>query len=501
MNNFRWDAPEYQKMVSVLPEKDHVTIEFQNGDIARISKNSLYPTDSTAVNWNSIRCEAYEIFIPTTNGDTHIPWTTVRLYTDIDFAAHWVKSAEKQAKEIGILLRKLRKARDFTSKDVAFRAGISPQSLSRIENGHHDVVFTTLRKILTAMGCTLSDLASTKTTPTSLRELLNRLESAGIKKELLLDRILPDSVFDKIAEPGISIHDESLSEIANYLSRIFKLSTNQIISSHPLNLDLATIQAGKYKTPARIHEKNTIAYIFYAHYLALLVLQATEHLQYHHPPDDPKEIRNAILEKYGSINFESTLSYIWSLGIPVLPLSDTGAFHGACWYISDRSIIILKQRTEHQGRWLFDLCHELGHVAKHMSAENSNIVEFQEISPFHKFDEEWEASQFASDILFGGKAEKFAQLSVDIAKNKVEYLKSAVVQVSASENVNVDLLANYLAFRLSGENNINWWATANSLQITNPHPRILTKIILMDQINTESLLNEDLDLLKRSLAD
>jgi hypothetical protein len=41
------------------------------------------------------------------------------------------------------------------------RAGIHPQSLSRIEHGQHDVVFTTLRRVLAAMGCSLRDLAVT----------------------------------------------------------------------------------------------------------------------------------------------------------------------------------------------------------------------------------------------------------------------------------------------------------------------------------------------------
>ncbi len=45
------------------------------------------------------------------------------------------------------------------SKELAERAGITPQSLSRIENGKHDVVFKTLQKILGAMGYALKDLA------------------------------------------------------------------------------------------------------------------------------------------------------------------------------------------------------------------------------------------------------------------------------------------------------------------------------------------------------
>ena len=42
---------------------------------------------------------------------------------------------------------------------------ITPQSLSRIEHGHHDVAFQTLSRILAAMGCNLRDLADVQLAP------------------------------------------------------------------------------------------------------------------------------------------------------------------------------------------------------------------------------------------------------------------------------------------------------------------------------------------------
>ena len=70
-------------------------------------------------------------------------------------------------------------------------------------------------------------------------------------------------------------------------------------------------------------------------------------------------MRQAVLSTYGAITFEHTLRYVWSLGIPVLPLRDPGAFHGACWRIDGRNIIVLKQRTLSLARWLADLLHEV----------------------------------------------------------------------------------------------------------------------------------------------
>ena len=501
MSNRRWDAIEYQRMTAVSSGTKEITVEFENNDVVTINKSQINPKEMKEEIWDTVQIEPGENIITSSAGDIQIPWTTIRLFTDEEFAEYWVRTAEDQAKEIGIKIRRLRKARNLTSKEVALRSGISPQSLSRIENGHHDVVFTTLRKILASMGCTLSDLTSIDDNILSFKELTKKLEAAGINKELLVNRILPEDVIAMVAEQQPVAVDDALEDIANYLSKIFKWPSDQVLSSQPLHLDQTVAEAGMYKIPAQANFKNTVAYVFYAHYLALLGLQATGHLEYHHPPDDPKIIRKAIIRTYGAVNLENTLRYIWGLGIPVIPLFDAGAFHGACWYESDRSVIILKQRTKYQGRWLFDLCHELGHVAKHMSKDNPNIIEYMEISPFHKYDEEWEASQFANQIMFDDKADKLAQMCVEMAKNKLENLKSAVVQVSTSENVGVDILANYLAFRLSDENNINWWGTANNLQITNPHPRQISKSLLEKNIRPESLVKEDYELLSRAMAD
>jgi DNA-binding Xre family transcriptional regulator len=102
------------------------------------------------------------------NGDgaetLDIPGLTIRALTDPEFSAHLARAAAEQARHVGKRLRELRIARGLSAKSVAQRAGLAPQSLSRIELGQHDVVFTTLQKILGAMGCSLSDLAASEPT-------------------------------------------------------------------------------------------------------------------------------------------------------------------------------------------------------------------------------------------------------------------------------------------------------------------------------------------------
>jgi len=79
--------------------------------------------------------------------------------TDAAYSAHLAKAAAEQARKIGRRLGQLRKARGLKSKELAERAGITPQSLSRIEHGKHDLAFSTLQKLLGAMGYELKDLS------------------------------------------------------------------------------------------------------------------------------------------------------------------------------------------------------------------------------------------------------------------------------------------------------------------------------------------------------
>ena len=101
----------------------------------------------------------YEIVVPTIDDPVEIPWSTIRVLTDQDYSAHLAAAAEEQAKRIGRRIAELRESRGLSSEELAERAGITSQSLSRIEAGRPDAVFTTLQRVLAALGCSLRDLA------------------------------------------------------------------------------------------------------------------------------------------------------------------------------------------------------------------------------------------------------------------------------------------------------------------------------------------------------
>jgi hypothetical protein len=189
---------------------------------------------------------------------------------------------------------------------------------------------------------------------------VKRLENAGIKRDWLIERFLP-SGFDQEDQ-----RNDLLNQLISLISKIYQWSPEEILGSDSLFINAKLIPEIKFKKQAKLLTKEIQAYTFYAHYISLLVLQTMNHIATKDLAKSPDEMRKEILNVYGPLNLENTLRYTWDHGIPVIPLSDPGVFHGACWKVTDRKVIVLKQLTQFQGRWLFDLSHELGHVVRHL---------------------------------------------------------------------------------------------------------------------------------------
>lgn len=155
----KWDNPRFQRICSAKADSKLFQIRFEDGAVAEIESHKILPGDSVRPRWNELRFDPYEIVVPTEDGELEISWSTIRVLTDAAYSAHLAEAAVAQAKKIGHRLGQLRKARGMKSKELAERAGITPQSLSRIEHGKHDLAFSTLQKILSAMGYELKDLS------------------------------------------------------------------------------------------------------------------------------------------------------------------------------------------------------------------------------------------------------------------------------------------------------------------------------------------------------
>jgi len=178
----KWDAKEYRRMVSASYRDGRLVVLFEDGTWVDLQAEPVLPPDARGAQWERLSVSPLEITVPTEGGDVEIPWSTVRALTDRQYSAHLADAAGDEARQIGQRIRALRESRNLASKDLAVRAGITPQSLSRIELGRHDVVFTTLQRILAAMGCSLKDLVSPLQAPASTKQVLRKLDARGAKK-------------------------------------------------------------------------------------------------------------------------------------------------------------------------------------------------------------------------------------------------------------------------------------------------------------------------------
>ena len=471
----QWNNSSYQKIVDAKFTNDIVVVSFENGDIIEVPKKKLIPFGFTDLDWEKVSFNAFEIIIPATPAPFEIPWDKIRVLTDKEFGKYLAERAEQQSKLIGTKIKRLREKKGIKSSELAERAGITAQTISRIEQGHTDVGFTTLGKILASMGYSLKDLANQdselelENNPKSYNLLLKRMNNVGIDTNLLIRKIIPDKL--QVALNSYKTDQPSLllDEAANYISTIYGWSLNEIWSNQNLILSNQPAKMACFKKPSNANVKQVQAYSHYAYHLAKIVLNASQVRPKYDYPESMDDFKAMYFEKFKVVDFQSLLEFVWDLGICVLPLNDSGVFHGASWNIEGRHVIVLKQNTQFHARWIFDLLHELYHVFTHLTEDNSSVVEVEELSPFsnNESTEELEANAFANQIIFGNRAEEYAEACVNLASWKIENLKKAVTQISNREKIRVDFLSNYLAFRLSYQGE-NWWGTASKMQVLNP---------------------------------
>lgn len=167
----RWETREYRQIENAMVRNDALLVQFRDGAMVEVNTNRLLPPDIPNGEWSDLQVSSNAICARVEGRQVEVSWNLIRLLTDSEYSSYEAGRAETQAKTVGMRIRALREGKALSSKELAQRAGISAQSLSRIENGKHDVVFTTLQRILGAMGCTLRDLAEVRPQAESVNQV------------------------------------------------------------------------------------------------------------------------------------------------------------------------------------------------------------------------------------------------------------------------------------------------------------------------------------------
>lgn len=357
--------------------------------------------------------------------------------------------------ELPAALIQSRIAAGLTQRQLADRLGMKEQQLQRYEATEYaGASLERIREVVSALGIKVREDVFLPSADVSQKRVVRRATGAGLSKEFVASRIMPKAPTD----------DSSAAlGAASLLNRIFGWAPATLFGDAPLAMSGAALAGARFKLPATSATRATEAYTAYAFYVAGLLLRATPTLAQTAIPTDALAFREAVLAR-GEFSLATALDYVWSLGIPVLPLSDTGAFHGATWRIGGRNVIVLKQGTRFESRWLHDLLHEVRHAAEEPDAEELAFIDYDTLAKTNgAATAETTASFFAGNVQLAGRAEELAEACVTATSGSIERLKSVVPQVAERAGVSTAALANYMAFRLSLQG-ANWWGAATNLQ-------------------------------------
>ncbi len=397
-------------------------------------------------------------------------------------------------------------ASGLTQKQLADKLGLKEQQIQRYEaTGYSSASLDRTREVIEALGLKLSKGVFLPSASISFAQLLKRANQLGLPSEFLSKRILPGQ-FSSVSELGRTLSEgekQTLAlQAAARIERVFHVPAHLLFSEDQMHMPSDVLASARFKVPANADRQKVNAYAVYAHYLALLVLYCTRDLKARPIPTDPKSIYDTILATYREFTFRNCVRYIWSLGIPVLPLQDPGGFHGACWRVNGRNVIVLKQVAASSGRWIVDLFHEMKHASQHPNDLDFAVVETFDADQPEESDEEIEATDFAVDVALADKADDIAHECVKQSQGKLQLLKSVVPSVAARHNVRTDVLANYVAHRLSEEQGENWWGTAQNLQDLSTNPWMEARDVLIEHIGNCTSLNPiDWSLLTQALSE
>ncbi|MDQ3132290.1 MAG: helix-turn-helix domain-containing protein [Acidobacteriota bacterium] len=395
-------------------------------------------------------------------------------------------------------------ASGLSQKALADKLGIKEQQLQRYEATEYaSASVERIKEVIKVLGLTIRKDVFLPDAPMTAASMFKRLKEVGLNKDFVLNRLVPRSVAARLQNITRK-EDEKIPvlQAAAAISRILKCSVASLFGEAPLQFgEAAAVGRMRFKVKAGSNEKKTNAYAVYAMYLAGLTLDATVDLPQRTIPTDSAVVRQEVLTKFGAINFECVLKYYWNLGVPVLPLRDSGAFHGACVREDGRNVIVLKQQTASLAKWLDDLLHEGYHAGQSPEEKYREIIEHGETSEERrKSPEEQQAGKFSGDVILDGRGDELIVKCIKAADSDIKRLKSVVPQVAKRENVPVDALANHLAYKmwLVGK---NWWGAANNLQDTSRQPWQIARDLFLKNVNFGSLNEIDGRLLEQAMSD
>lgn len=436
-----WEQPGYSDITVARVLDDDLDVVFANGDHARVPLSSLEFGMRTNVP-STIIDDGLAIRLGEGADAIEISWVRLRSVLDPAYAQHLAELDTEESRRLGRRLRALREDRGLSLDRLAKKVGMSVGHLSNVERGDYPISLTKLRTLLRAMDARLADIARPKALDVSVNTLIRRAVQAGVPQDLAaaLTAAIPRSF------------------VPAFLADTFAWAKEALLSGVPETSPLSG--AVQFKVPnGQQPTESPLVHLGFS--VARLARTAFAVPPYRPIPANPSIIRQEAVDAHGQITLPSLLDWTWRRGIPVLPMSGSGAFAAAVLEVDHAPTIIIKESRRLAVIWLFDLAHELGHLALgHVHHGLIDVNLFAEPSISDR--DEQAANDFALELLLPSYKALLDDIRADARGDGVRF-KFAVERVATRARVTPGVLGMAAAFALPeiGRPQDRWGSATN----------------------------------------
>jgi transcriptional regulator with XRE-family HTH domain len=438
-----WDEAGYGDIVSAGSDGTNLEITFANGESLNLPLAKLgLAGPITQVDVDTEEPGRVVIHL-LGEPPREVGWVTLRSAGDPSFGQEMRRRDAEESRRIGRRLKALREDRGLSQKVVAEMMGMSSPQLSKIESGTFDLRVSTLQSLLRAMDASFGDISGVDVPEVSQKVIRQNARKGGIAPEIL------DRIFGFVDRRRVPAALEGLFEW-----------NRQALNSPPPLRRLSTAPIAFKGADAENAPRSPV--LTMAIRVSELSCSAFAGAEYLSPHVDADSVRRSLSASDEGLTLESLTNWILGIGIPVIPLYGRGIFSAATWQIGRRPCIVIKESRDLSVFWLFDIAHELGHLALgHLS--DGWIVDVDEPKPIDNSDkQEQEANDFALDLLLPDHEDLLKSVRAEARGNYLRF-KGAVETVASGAHVNPGLLGMVAAYELSdiGEAKDRWGSATN----------------------------------------
>lgn len=321
----------------------------------------------------------------------------------------------------------------------------------------------------------------------SMQPLFKKLQSSGFDAPYVKS-LLPDWWHDSLADTPSGLQQATL-----LLARLLAIRPDTLWTEgiSPV-FALPESRRFKHRADLDFHELDVACALAFS--AARIVNSGSDHLPLGVEIPSASVLRNALLSKSKWIGLQELLSYCYSIGIPVIYLEKFPAkskkMDGLAFDCDGRPTIVLTRRKKY-GYLLFDLAHELGHIAlKHLQPGGFIVDNSIGADANDEDDDERAANQFAIELLTGERDRKIRAANGNLTGDRLA--KAALVYGEKHHIDPTHVAMNY------GYTMQHWGvatSAANKICDGQDEDKVLLKTVMMRNLDDTAMKEDDLSAL------